>query len=117
MMVDLPAPFEPTMVAIVPLFTAKLTPLTAGTIPYLTDSPLTSSTFSFFFMALPQISRNHIRIVLYFLGRTRREEHTVIQHHDAIADVHHSLHIVFNQQNRSAIFLSDPTKYIQHRNH
>src|SRR5262249_4337277 len=98
--VDFPAPFGPTRTTISPLSTRKLTPRTAAMRPYWTRMPAISS------MDLarprPQISADHVWVVLNPFRRILDDGAAAVDHVDAVADAHDDAHVVLDEQHAAA---------------
>ena len=118
--VDLPAPLPPISVTISPGSTRSDTP--AHRLPnrhavkhrhvlYFADNGMPtipnlfcSTVLHFFALGepLPQIRRDHFRIVLESFSAPLGDRHAVVEHRDPLANVHHESHVVLDQQDRHA---------------
>src|SRR3972149_8894155 len=90
-MVDLPAPLDPMSVTTSPWSTPRETPLMASTPSYLTRISLTSKS-----ILNPQIGFNDLPVPADFLGRAFGDLLSVVQHHNALAELHDGLHVVLH---------------------
>src|SRR5574343_1047574 len=54
-----------------------------------------------------QVSPDHVFVGARFLGFTVADLLAVVQHHDAVGNVHHHTHVVLDQHNRGAEFVVD----------
>src|SRR5262249_2349048 len=92
-----PAPFAPMSVTSSPFPTLRSTPLTALIPPYETVSPLTSSN------GASQVGGNNGGVAADFGGHPLGYLPAVVEHRDAVTQVHDQAHIVLDQEQRRAV--------------
>src|SRR5678815_4901562 len=83
--VDLPAPFGPTIATICPSVTSRVTPRSAWMLPYPALTPSSRSMFRHPFSA--EIGFDHDGIADDVHRQSERDHHAVIEHHELIADL------------------------------
>src|SRR5574343_1446228 len=52
-----------------------------------------------------EVSPDHVFVVAHFIGRAVADLLAVVQHHDAVRDVHHHAHVVLDQHDGGAEFV------------
>src|SRR4051812_32045185 len=90
--VVLPAPFAPISVTSSRSRTSRSIPFTALMPPYATSSALTSS------KCASEIRLDHCGIALHVCWGAFRDFAAVIKNGDAVAQSHHKLHVVLDQE-------------------
>src|SRR5512132_2292611 len=95
--VVLPAPLAPSRATISPSATVSETPCRALIGPYRASTPRSSSSVD---TLGPQVGLDHVRICLHLAGRSLRDLAAEVEHVYAVADRHHQLHVVFDEQDR-----------------
>src|SRR5258708_23912187 len=126
--VDLPEPFGPTMQVSPPSATVKDTPCSTSPPPYPATTPSTTSTASprgrsvfpgarashepprgrsgartavfhvVVLVAGAKVGIEHLGVVAYQLGRSGRDHRSVVEDHDRVAQAHHEIHVVLDDQ-------------------
>ena len=56
----------------------------------------------------PEVGLDHLRVLLDLVGRARGDRHAVVEHGDALADVHHQPHVVLDEQDRQRELVAQP---------
>ena len=59
-------------------------------------------------LSLPQISLDHLRILLDLAGRPDGDRLAVVDHLNRLADAHHDLHVVLDEQDRDLELVAQP---------
>src|SRR6476646_2283922 len=95
--VVLPAPLAPSRATISPSATVSETPCKALIGPYRASTPCSSSSVD---SLDPQVGLDHVRICLHLAGRSLCDLAAEVEHVHAVADRHHQLHVVFDEQDR-----------------
>src|SRR5262245_57969597 len=95
--VVLPAPLAPINVTSSPSATSRSMPLTALMPPYATSSPLTSS------KGASQVGFDDSRVALDLPGSALGDFPAVVENRHPVAQSHHELHVVLDQQQRGAV--------------
>src|SRR2546423_6139964 len=96
--VDLPAPFGPITVVMVPRLTEKLVPCRIVILPY----PATTS--SSVRMSVAKICLDDFRVAAHVGGMAFRDDAAFGQHHDARAQRHDEFHIVLDHHEGPPLF-------------
>src|SRR5512143_1820157 len=92
--VDFPAPLAPSRVTISPRWIVRLTPFSARTWPYGATMDFSSSKLFLF----SQVGLDDLRILTDLQRCAFRDLLPVIENHDPVADIHHQLHVVLDQE-------------------
>src|ERR1700681_3043873 len=92
----LPAPFAPSSDTISPSATTSEMPCSASTAPYRATRSWISSSIE----RAAEIRGDHVGVARDLLGRSFRDVLAEVQHRDAVADGHHEVHVVLDEQQR-----------------
>src|SRR4051812_33389498 len=105
---DLPAPFGPTSPTISPWPIAMSMPRTAGTPPYATWTASSSSAGTSDIATAPaEIRVRDVDVLPHLGGRSLRECPPLVEHVDAVANLHDQRHVVVDQQHARAVVVAD----------
>src|SRR5262245_20601831 len=123
--VDLPQPFGPTTQVIPPSATVRLTSCRTSPPPYPAVSPSMTSAAGVPLLALvitvlridfcgAKVGVKHAGVVPDRRGRAGRDDGAVVEHGDVMAQAHHKLHVVLDNQECLArsIQLPDPVSQL-----
>src|SRR5262245_32783206 len=98
--VDLPAPFAPMMHAISPVPTANDTPRSTSSSSYPATTPRSSSSGP---RSAAKVGLDDTRVAANRVRRSLGDLLPVVEHDDALGDIHHDVHVVLDQQHGLAL--------------
>ena len=106
--VDFPAPFGPMRPTISPGATSNDTPRTAGTPPYATSSPATSSELTVVLLhgRLAEVGGRDVEVLPDLSRRPLRERPSLVEDLDAVADPHDERHVVVDQEHARVVVVA-----------
>src|SRR5262245_32340699 len=113
--VDLPAPFGPTSPTISPRPTLRSRFRTAGTVPYRTSSPATSSAGRSLLnrvdlllrAAAAEVRVGDVDVAADLVRRALGERAALVEHVDAVGDLHDQRHVVVDEQDAGLVLVAD----------
>src|SRR2546421_1135439 len=118
--VVLPAPFAPMRLTSSPSRTSNDTPLTAWMPPYATLRPVTLSRVfaiarsSVSFVTGAEVRLDHLLVALHVVRRAFGDLLAVVEHRHAVAQAHHQLHVVLDEQDGAAVLADAVDELTQH---
>src|SRR5512136_2145003 len=102
--VDFPAPLAPRRVTISPRLIVRLTPFSACTWPYWATMDFSSSKFFLF----SQVGLDDLGVAADLQGGALGDLSAVIEDHDPVADPHHQLHVMLDQEDGNSLVADLP---------
>src|SRR6266542_4253569 len=96
--VDLPAPLAPMMETMSPAWTRTETPRSTSTSSYPARTSLSSRSGAPSPCSMAKVGLDDLRVSTDRRRRALGDLLAVVQHHDALGDVHHDLHVVLDEE-------------------